>query len=98
LNVNKVFYLGRINLDLYVNVLNLLNTRNVINVYPMTGTAEDDGWLSSPFAAPFYAIPDYVDFYRTINGQNRWSYQLATGNDIYGLPRQIRVGLRLEFN
>lgn len=98
LNVNKVFYLGRINLDLYVNVLNLLNTKNVINVYPMTGVAEDDGWLSSPFAAPFYQIPNYVDFYRTINGDNRWSYQLATGNDIYGPPRQIRVGVRLEFN
>jgi len=98
LNVNKVFYLGRFNVDLYVNVLNLLNTKNVINVYPMTGTAEDDGWLSSPFSAPFYDIPNYVDFYRMINSQNRWSYLLATGNDMYSAPRQIRVGVRLEFN
>ncbi len=98
LNVNKVFYLGRVNLDLYVNVLNLLNTRNVINVYQMTGTSEDDGWLSSPFAGTFFGIPNYVDFYRAINNDNRWGYSLATGNDIYSIPRQVRVGLRLEFN
>jgi hypothetical protein len=98
LNINKVFYLGRINLDLYVHVLNLFNTRSIINVYPQTGVAEDDGWLSSPFAAPFYAIPNYVDFYRVINSQNRWAYQQQTGRDVYGVPRQIRAGIRLEFN
>jgi hypothetical protein len=98
LNLNKVFYFDMFNVDLYVNVLNLFNTKHVINVYPMTGTAEDDGWLSSPFASAFFGIPGYVDFYRTINGQNRWSYTLATGNDLYGVPRQIRVGLRLEIN
>jgi hypothetical protein len=107
LNVNKVFYLGRLNVDLYVNVLNVLNTKNVINVYPMTGTAEDDGWLGCPFARMFYDIPQYVDFYRAVNLQNRWAYQQATragddlrglARDIYGVPRQIRLGVRLEFN
>jgi hypothetical protein len=99
LNVNKVFYFDMFNVDLYVNILNLFNTKHVVNVYPQTGTAEDDGWLSSPFAATFYGIPNYVDFYRMVNSQNRWSYMLATGgDDIYGVPRQIRVGLRLEIN
>jgi len=28
-------------------VLNLLNTRNILNVYNYTGNPEDDGYLSS---------------------------------------------------
>jgi len=97
LNLNKVLYFNRFNVNFYVNVLNLFNTKNVINVYPMTGTAEDDGWLRSPLAAPFYQIPNYVDFYRAINLENRWGYILATGTDIYGPPRQIRFGVKVEF-
>jgi len=98
INVNKVFYLGRFNVDLYVHVLNMFNTKNIINVFPMTGTGEDDGWLRCPLAAAFDAIPYYTNFYTDINQNNRWSYELATGMDIYGRPRQIRVGMRLEFN
>ena len=97
LTLNKVFYFGNFNMEVYVNVLNVFNTKNVINVYPTTGTAEDDGWLRSPLAAQFYEIPNYVDFYRTVNLANRWAYQWATGNDIYGPPRQVRFGLKFEF-
>jgi hypothetical protein len=97
MTLNKVFYFNQFNVNFYVNVLNVFNTKNVINVYPMTGTAEDDGWLRSPLAAPFYQIPNYVEFYRAINLQNRWGYQLATGTDIYGPPRQIRFGVKIEF-
>ena len=96
LNLNKVFYLGRFNVDVYVNVLNLFDTKHVINVYPMTGTAEDDGWLRAPLAAPFEAIPNYTDFYRAINSDNRWAFQGVWGQDLYGTPRQIRFGVRLE--
>lgn len=95
--LNKVFYFGNFNVEVYANILNLLNTKNIINVYPTTGTAEDDGWLRSPLAAQFYEIPNYVDFYTTVNLQNRWAYQWATGNDIYGTPRQIRFGIKFEF-
>ncbi|MBL7074414.1 TonB-dependent receptor [candidate division KSB1 bacterium] len=96
LNLNKLFYLGGINVDVYVNVLNLFDTKHVINVYPMTGTAEDDGWLRAPLAAPFNAIPNYTDFYRAINSDNRWAFQGVWGQDLYGTPRQIRFGVRLE--
>lgn len=97
LNLNKVFYLGRFNIDVYVNVLNLLDTKKVINVYPNTGTAEDDGWLRAPLADAFQEIPNYVDFYNAINSDNRWAFQDVWGQDIYGAPRQIRLGVRLEF-
>jgi len=100
LNLSKMFYLGDVNLEFYVNVLNLFNSKQILNVYPTTGTAQDDGWLTSPLAAPFAADPQYVAFYKAINQDNRWAYMGAgrgqVGTDIYGAPRQIRVGLKLE--
>jgi hypothetical protein len=97
LNFSKVFYLGTMNLEFYVNVLNLLDTRQITNVFPNTGTANDDGWLRSPLAESFKAIPRYTEFYKTINIDNRYYFYRATGNtDIFGTPRQLRVGLKLD--
>ena len=100
-NVSKVFYLANVTAELYVNVLNLFNSKQVLNVYPTTGTSEDDGWLTQPAATQFIQDQQYVDFYRAINLENRWAYMNSgtrsqQGNDIYGTPRQIRVGLKLE--
>jgi hypothetical protein len=110
LNVSKTFYLSSFTLVLYSDILNVLNSKQSINVYPNTGTTEDDGWLRSPLGQEYVAnIPDakarqqYVDFYRAFNLQNRWHYATrdvrtgAVSNDLYGSPRQVRVGLRLEY-
>jgi len=51
--------------------------------------------LSFDSGHPFVEIPHYADFYRAINLQNRWAYASVTGNDLYGSPRQIRMGLRV---
>ena len=96
LNLSKRFAIAGIDAEFYSQVLNLLNTKNVINLYPSTGTADDDGWLKSPFAAAFAAIPNYTAFYNAINLQNRWGYIGATGTDLYANPRQIRFGMLLE--
>lgn len=74
----------------YLFVINVLNARNILNVYQETGSPDDDGWLSDPrtgarFAAS-YGEP-YSDIYRALLEYNR----PATGP-----PRQIRLGLRLE--
>ncbi len=95
--LSKAFFLRSFTLEVYANVLNLLNSKQIVNVYPNTGTAEDDGWLNNPLAVQFIADKQYVDFYRAFNLQNRWHYAVATGNDIYGSPRQIRLGLRVEY-
>ena len=103
LSVGKVFPLGPLTMELYADITNLLNTKQVINVYPTTGSDSDDGWLNNPLAGQFNAIPNYSAFYKAINLDNRWSYTgLAVrgqniGGDIYANPRQIRVGLRAEF-
>jgi len=96
LAVNKVFFFENFNIDVYMNVLNLLNTKNIINVFPNTGTTEDDGWFRSPHSRSFLAIPGYENMYRAINLENRWAYTDATGNDLFDVPRQIRFGVRFE--
>ena len=35
-------------MNVYVLLLNMLNTKNVMNVYPYTGNPDDDGYLSAP--------------------------------------------------
>lgn len=97
LNLDKTFWVGDLNFSVYVNVLNVLNTMQVINVYPSTGTPIDDGWLKSPNAVAYNNIPNYEAFYRAINLENRWGVMNLGGYDNYGAPRQIRVGARMEF-
>ncbi len=97
MGLDKTMRFAQLQCVLYLQALNLFNRRNVIHVFPTTGRIEDDGWLDSALAASFKQIPGYTDFYRTINLQNHWAYSLVTGNDMYGTPRQIRLGLRLEF-
>lgn len=96
LGVSKSLDLAGATAEFRLEVLNLFNTKHEINVYPQTGTTEDDAWLRSPLAQPFLAIPNYEAFYKAINQQNRWAYSSATGNDLFGAPRQNRFGIRLE--
>ncbi|MBI9032892.1 MAG: carboxypeptidase-like regulatory domain-containing protein [Bacteroidales bacterium] len=78
-------------LNVYVQVLNVLNTKNVMDVYAATGVADDDGYLDAP------------EWQSTINANLdpqafRDLYRIALmhpGN--YSTPRQIRVGLSLNF-
>ncbi|HQQ93340.1 MAG TPA: TonB-dependent receptor plug domain-containing protein [Bacteroidia bacterium] len=81
----------RANLNVYLQVLNLFNTRNVINVYNFTGTPDDDGYLSSTQAqaaiAQANSAASFTDLYSIRLNQ--------PGN--YNLPRQIRIGLLFNF-
>ena len=84
----------------YIRVTNLLDTKNVINVYQMTGSAVDDGYISDPtrYASNLNAYgPEYLDLYRAINSVNGASYLSSVGNELYNSPRQIFVGLKLTY-
>lgn len=95
LDLSKRFEVGPLTMEIYLNVLNLLDTKQVINVYPTTGSPEDDGFLSSPLSAGYRRIPQYEDFYRAINLQNRYA-AIGVIGDMYGTPRQVRLGAKLE--
>jgi outer membrane receptor protein involved in Fe transport len=77
--------------EVYFQILNLLDTRNVLGVYPFTGSPDDDGYLSSPQgqgAINFQTnAQSYVDLYNA---------RMANPN-FYTLPRRIRLGIRVGF-
>jgi hypothetical protein len=79
------------NLNVYLQVLNLLNTRNVLNVYNFTGAPDDDGYLTS--------TQGIVALNRT-NSPAAFTdlYTIRMNSPTnYSLPRQIRLGLLFEF-
>ena len=98
-NISKAFWIGNITTELYLNILNALDTKQVLYVYPTTGTPNDDGFLTSPLADRYKAIPYFAEFYKAINLDNQWSYDgsgRGPAGRMFGSPRQIRLGLRFE--
>lgn len=81
----------KMNLNMYVQVLNLLNQRNIVQVYRYTGSPTDDGYLASDGAQAFinqqYDAISFVDLYSI----------KVNDPDNYSLPRRIRLGLMLDF-
>ena len=77
--------------NVYLQVLNLLNSQNIVNVYSATGNANDDGYLSAPeWQREIYSQIDpqaWIDMYQI--------YVNSGGN--YSGPRQIRLGLSFNF-
>jgi outer membrane receptor protein involved in Fe transport len=79
------------NFNVYLQVQNLLDAKNIISVYRATGNPEDDGYLTA--AASQNAIDTRND-----PESFRYLYSLAVNNpDNYSLPRMFRAGISLEF-
>jgi outer membrane receptor protein involved in Fe transport len=79
------------NLNVYLLVSNLFNTRNILNVYRATGNSNDDGYLNA------------AEWQNQINSQNdvdsyRYYYAMKMDSPFnYGIPRTIRLGVKLDF-
>lgn len=83
----------RADLNIYVQVLNVLNSKNILGVYNFTGNPDDDGYLSSAQGQLYLnnnptTATSFTDQYNI--------YINNPGN--YGRPRVIRIGLTLSFN
>ena len=80
------------NLNAYVLVNNLLNTQNIINVFPNTGNPDDDGYLTDP---------DYQAQIRQRNDEQSYrdlyALSLIQGGGNFGAPRTIQLGVRFDF-
>ena len=77
-----------------------LNRKNVINVYRRTGTADEDGFLTNPDLSEKIVEArgeEFVDMFEKINLQNREHYWANQGGDLYDQPRQVHLGLSLDF-
>jgi outer membrane receptor protein involved in Fe transport len=78
-------------LNVYFQVLNILNAQNVQSVYAATGNPDDDGYL----AAPEYQdqIKNQIDSQSFID-----LYTIRVNNPYnYSSPRMIRIGLGINF-
>lgn len=79
------------NLNVYLLVTNVFNTRNVTGVWRATGSPDDDGYLAAP------------EYQNEIEGQVDPAaytdlYRLKVNNPFnIGTPRQIRIGVRFDF-
>lgn len=78
-------------LNVYVWISNLLDSRNIVNVYNYTGLPDDDGYLTSSVGrAQAAASTDPQAFYD--------QYSIKANNpDFYTQPRVIRLGVSLNF-
>ena len=101
LRIDKTFKIDRLDFNIYVQVQNLLNTKNAINVYDKTGNAYDDGFLSTTDAQTLIANQRYTerfaDLYRSLNLENRQAAFNVYGFDIYSVPRQLIAGVLINF-
>jgi outer membrane receptor protein involved in Fe transport len=91
LNVGQLDNKKKLGLNVYLQVQNLLNTKNVRSVYRATGNPDDDGYLSDASAQT------------DINAQNdpqsfRDMYMMKINNPSnYSLPRMARLGIEINF-
>lgn len=108
LRLDKRIKLGFVDLTVFMRVTNLFNTRNVLNVYQASGSGDDDGFISSEvYSSDFVTlyggdadgngIDDYVELYDAVNIQNDEAYRTQIGGRLISAPRQIFVGLTVNF-
>ncbi len=80
-----------VNMNVYIWVQNLFDNENVIAVYPYTGNALDDGYLTSAegdeYTGDQIDPQSFYDLY-TIKMMNP---------DNYSIPRRMRLGLAFDF-
>jgi hypothetical protein len=77
-------------INVYVQVQNLFNAKNIISVYRATGNPDDDGYLTSSAAQNNIAAKNNEESFRYL-------YSLAVNNPShYSLPRMWRAGLSLN--
>ncbi len=105
LKIYKFFSLsGRFELRFSLNVINLFNHKNVINVYALSGSAADDGFIHNPqlsgHIVQAYGGDSFVQLYENMNLKNGEAYRdphQGLGKDLWGTPRQILLSLALSF-
>lgn len=79
------------NLNIYLQVLNVLNTKNVLKVYRYTGNPDDDGYLYAASTQSSIASSNDEQSFRDL-------YTIKVNNpENYSIPRRIRLGVMLDF-
>jgi hypothetical protein len=79
------------NLNIYLQVLNVLNAKNIVKVYKATGNASDDGYLASPQGQQSLASKNSAQSFTDL-------YTIKVNDpSYYSQPRVIRLGVLFDF-
>jgi len=108
LKLDKQFSFGNYGLTVFARVNNLLDRRNALNVYQASGSADDDGFYGNQVYSQAFidqygddpdgdGITDYEEMYRAINIDNDESYRTSVGGRLISAPRQVFLGLSVNF-
>ncbi len=97
--INKTVKLGKTGeLTFYAYIQNLLNRKNINHVHWKTGNTVDDG------SADFFDysreqdwFDDFYTLYELINLEHRQHYRTREGGDLFGRPREIRLGISFNY-
>lgn len=80
-----------VNMNVYFQINNILDTRNIVNVYGYTGNPDDDGYISSTNGSEVANDQEDPQAYRD-------QYSVKVDNPAnYSRPRTFRLGLMLNF-
>jgi hypothetical protein len=91
--IDKTFDISdNLSANIFIQVLNILNTQNVEDVFSNTGSATTDGYLTIPSLGGYKQVQNYGQQF--VNAYQALNIEYA---GLYGTPRQIRLGLRLEY-
>lgn len=78
-------------MNVYFQILNVFDAKNILAVYAATGSPSDDGYLASPAAQPLIDTQPSPAAYYDL-------YEIAENNPgNYSLPRRIRIGVQVNF-
>lgn len=78
-------------INVYVDISNVLNTKNIINVYETTGNPDDNGYLTAAINQNEISSQNDPEAYKNY-------YRMIINNPAsYSLPRRIRFGIMLNF-
>jgi hypothetical protein len=96
LRIDKNIDLGnKMGLNIYCRISNVLNRKNVINVYQATGSPTDDGFIPSAFGqAKLQNIQNSAREVSSYLASYQWT--LINPNN-FSLPRRIFVGATFDF-
>ncbi|MPM13950.1 hypothetical protein SDC9_60310 [bioreactor metagenome] len=87
------FKLGKkeMTMNVYFEILNILNSKNILSVYSSTGNPDDDGFLAAAEYQSGISAQVNEESYRTL-------YSILINSPYnYSLPRRIRFGVSFGF-
>jgi outer membrane receptor protein involved in Fe transport len=82
---------SRIGLTAFLYIQNLLNTRDILDVYGYTGRPDNDGWIASPAGQLEASVKTSPQSYMDLYNLSRLD------QDFLNNPRRINLGISLNF-